>query len=142
MGFENRLEGGVGGHGFRHEMDFVHDVGDLDQVVVVRLLLEKVAATDNAHDIIEVFAVDGDAGERNIGRGSKNLVDREVLLDGGDHDAWRHDCADEDVIELEGIRDHVGFAGGQSAFFGSFFREQDDFLFVGVWVRFGLVLHD
>jgi hypothetical protein len=126
--FEELLEGGGGGGGLGDEDDGLHEAGDGELILVGRLGFEKVAAADDADDVVEAGVVNREAGEGDVGEVAKDVGHGAGFFQRGDDDAGGHHVADVDVVEFEGVGDEVAFLGGEVAVVGLFFGEEGDFV--------------
>lgn len=124
--FEECLEGVCGGGGFGDEVNGLHEVVDAG----VLFGIDHVFAADDTDDVIDIAFVDGEAREGNGGVDIKDFFESEFLIEGGYYLARGFEFCDGDVVEGEGIGDHVTFVICKSAFLGTFFGEEDDFIIV------------
>ncbi len=82
-------------------------VGDLEQVV----------GEDDAGDVVEIAAVDGNTGEDVLFEGGGELLQSEAAVDGVDLGARGHDLADDLVAELDDGANELAIALLEDALF-------------------------
>ena len=98
----------------------------------------QVSPSYDSADMINALAIQGDAGEGDVGMHAKDPFDGEVLIK-QHYRARRHDFVNLKVVQTQRIRDQIAFFIGQGSFFGSFSRQKDDFFFITV---FGFLLFE
>src|SRR5258707_709327 len=113
---------------FRNDENFAQDAAKIESLLRIPFRGAALAAlqkpqhvldVDEAEDVIDVSAVDGNTGTLGGGKNAENFVERSFDGKKMQVRARNHDFANLDLAEFDGAEDDFFFAGGEQSAFAS-----------------------